>query len=203
MKYLNTLKGLLLTLLLACTSTVFAHDFEENGIYYNILSETDKTVEVTYKGDNAGSFNEYIGVVVIPSTIDVNDITYSVNRIGVFAFKGCKDLKSITIPGSVMEICNSAFDDCTGMQELYLEDCDDPIMCKKEYDSQTVYFFEDSPIESMYIGRDIINYSFSYGVMQWSISLKSVVIGYGMTYINNNIFERCYNLASVAISNNV
>ena len=29
-----------------------AHDFEVNGIYYNITSSTDRTVEVTYKGDS-------------------------------------------------------------------------------------------------------------------------------------------------------
>ena len=52
MKHLNTLKGLLLTLLLVCSGIVYAHDFEVNGVYYNILSETDKTVEVTFKGNS-------------------------------------------------------------------------------------------------------------------------------------------------------
>ena len=38
------------TLLFAFMSALIAkaYDFESNGIYYNILSSTDKTVEVTY-----------------------------------------------------------------------------------------------------------------------------------------------------------
>ncbi len=70
MKYLNTFRGFLLTLLLVCVGSVSAHDFEVGGIYYKILSETDKTVEVTYKGNSDSEYsNEYIGNVVIPTTV--------------------------------------------------------------------------------------------------------------------------------------
>lgn len=47
------MKTKFLLLMLAMSLTIplaSAHDFEANGIYYNITSETDKTVEVTYKG---------------------------------------------------------------------------------------------------------------------------------------------------------
>ena len=43
--------------LLLCSGVVCAHDFEQDGIYYNILSETDKTVEVTYKGYSYYSYS--------------------------------------------------------------------------------------------------------------------------------------------------
>ena len=43
-----------------------AYDFYLDGIYYNILSETDKTVEVT-SGDV-----KYTGDVTIPSTVVYN-----------------------------------------------------------------------------------------------------------------------------------
>ena len=48
------MKKHLLTILavLLCSLTASAHDFEVNGIYYNITSETNKTVEVTFKGDS-------------------------------------------------------------------------------------------------------------------------------------------------------
>jgi phosphoribosylanthranilate isomerase len=38
----------ILALLLTITTTCFAYDFEVDGIYYNILSNTEKTVEVTH-----------------------------------------------------------------------------------------------------------------------------------------------------------
>jgi hypothetical protein len=40
-------KGLILFLLLLSAVATYAYDFESNGIYYNITSDDDKTVEVT------------------------------------------------------------------------------------------------------------------------------------------------------------
>ena len=72
--FLNTiimkhLKHLFTALLMLCATAVAAHDFEVGGIYYNILSETDKTVEV-YRGTYLG---EYSGSVVIPETVTVSE----------------------------------------------------------------------------------------------------------------------------------
>ena len=47
----SILRKLMLIAVLLTGSHAFAHDFEVDGIYYNILSETDKTVEVTYDGN--------------------------------------------------------------------------------------------------------------------------------------------------------
>ena len=53
---MKTIKTLLATIaLLLCSETMNAHDFEVDGIYYNILSENNKTVEVTFKGDTYSS----------------------------------------------------------------------------------------------------------------------------------------------------
>ena len=43
---------------------VSSHDFEADGIYYNITSSTDLTVAVTFRGDYSNSYsNEYTGTV--------------------------------------------------------------------------------------------------------------------------------------------
>ena len=60
------LKHLFTALLLLCTTVANAHDFEVGGIYYNILSEEDKTVEVTSGAD------DYTGSVVIPEGITLS-----------------------------------------------------------------------------------------------------------------------------------
>ena len=57
-------KCLFTALLLLCSAVVNAHDFEVNGIYYNITSVTNKTVEVSFKGNAYfDSENEYVGNV--------------------------------------------------------------------------------------------------------------------------------------------
>ena len=44
-------KSLVLAVIgLLCSISVSAEDFEVDGIYYNITSSTDMTVEVTYRG---------------------------------------------------------------------------------------------------------------------------------------------------------
>ena len=79
MKHLNILKRLVIVLLIMCSNSVWAHDFEVDGIYYNILSEEDKTVEVTYKGSFYGTYsNEYTGNVVIPTTVTKPATTNSI-----------------------------------------------------------------------------------------------------------------------------
>ena len=80
MKKLNLL---FTALLLLCCLTATAHDFNVNGIYYNITDATNKTVAVTYKGHYSDSYdNEYTGSVTIPESVTYNGNTYSVTSIG-------------------------------------------------------------------------------------------------------------------------
>ena len=88
-----------------------AHDFEVDGGFYNKIS--DNTVAVTYKGDTWDNYsNEYIGNVVIPTSVKYNGVTYSVTSIGERAFRDCDSLTSIQIPNSVTSIVDDAFLDC-------------------------------------------------------------------------------------------
>ena len=82
-----------------------AHDFEVDGIYYNITSSSDLTVAVTYRGNSYNHYsNEYRGAVTIPSTVTYNSKTYSVTSIREEAFYGCSSLTAITLPASVTSI---------------------------------------------------------------------------------------------------
>lgn len=100
-----------------CCMAVNAHDFQRNGIYYNILKT--KSVEVTFKGSSYFEYSdEYAGKVEIPETVTYNGKTYSVTSIGEFAFYGCTGLTSITIPNSVKTIGEWAFRDCKGITSI-------------------------------------------------------------------------------------
>ena len=111
MKTVNTL--FLLIAMLFSSSSLFAHDFKVNDIYYKILSSTDRTVEVTYKGDSYSSYSkEYFGNISISQNVTYNGSTYSVTGIGEYAFWGCSGLTSVTIPTSVTSIGERAFYGC-------------------------------------------------------------------------------------------
>ena len=90
--------GLLLLLLVASVSVIYASDTQVGGIWYDFDSST-KTASVTYRGSSYNSYyGEYSGSVTIPETVTYIGITYSVTSIGNYAFLGCSSLTSITIP---------------------------------------------------------------------------------------------------------
>ena len=104
---------------LLCSVTANAHDFEVGGIYYNITSEEDLTVQVTFRGDAYDSYaDEYTGAVSIPSTVTYNSITYNVTSIGNYTFYCC-GLTAITIPEGVTSIGNEAFYFCISLYKVF------------------------------------------------------------------------------------
>ena len=119
---MKNLKSLLFSAVgLLCSTSMSAHDFEVDGIYYNIMSPEDKTVEVTFSGDSYDAVeNEYSGFVTIPETVTYNDNIYSVNSIGSFAFAGCSALTSVEIPNSVTCFRSLAFEGCSGLTSIVI-----------------------------------------------------------------------------------
>lgn len=77
-------------------NTLWAHDFETDGIYYNITDAINLEVEVTFRGSDYSEYlNEYSGELVIPSTVSFNGTFYSVTKLGDNAFRDCSELKEI------------------------------------------------------------------------------------------------------------
>lgn len=111
MKHLNILRAITaIVVMLSVGLPTLAHVFEVGGIYYNITDETNKTVEVTYRGSYSIEYSdEYTGTVTIPSSVTYNGATYSVTSIGYDAFSGCSGLTSVAIPNSVTSIGSSVF----------------------------------------------------------------------------------------------
>ena len=109
-------KKFFLFLALVATTSLWAHDFEIDKIYYNILSDT--TVEVTYGGDSY--WETYSAdTIIIPSVVTYNGTSYSVVRIGSLAFYGC-NISSITIPNSITSIGGNAFRYCRSLTTLII-----------------------------------------------------------------------------------
>ena len=178
-------KHLFTALLMLCATAVAAHDFEVGGIYYNILSEDNKTVEVTYKGTYYSEYsNEYSGSVVIPQSVTYNGSTYSVTSIGDEAFCYCNGLTSIEIPNSLTSIREFAFDGCTGLNEVHINDLS--VWCN-------IYFYDYSANPLMFAHNLYLN-----GELVTELKIPE-----GVKEINNYAFYRYINLTSIVIPNSV
>ena len=204
---MKTLKHLFTALLLLCCLTATAHDFEVDGIYYNITDATNKTVEVTYQGDYYYSYdNEYTGNVVIPESFISNGKSYTVTSIEHDAFAFCSGLTSIVIPGSVTSIGDAAFNRCYSLKELHIADGEGTLNLGYSYiiDNTGKPLFYDCPLETLYLGRDL-DYSgkFTPSPFNDKTTLTSVTIGNRVTSIGNYAFYDCSGLTSIEIPNSV
>ena len=118
--FYTIMKNLYIKLCLLALSALFAqnlhafYDFAVDGIYYNITSSADKTVEVT----SNWSSSYYSGTIVIPNEVTYNSITYNVTSIGNTTFSGCLELTSVTIPSSVTSIGDYAFNGCSRLTSV-------------------------------------------------------------------------------------
>ena len=190
----NYLKHLFTALLLLCTTVVTAHDFEVGGIYYKILSEEDKTVEVTFKGTSYNQYsNEYTGSVVIPESVIYNGVEYRVPSIGNNAFYNCTGLTSIEIPNSVTSIGNNAFSHCSKLVSVVIPNS---VTTLGEY-----AFCGCNGLTSVVISSGITRLERS--VFDSCYNLTSVEIPDGVTSIGKWAFSNCYALKSVTIPNSV
>lgn len=190
--------------------TVSAHDFEVDGIYYDITSSTDFTVEVTYRGGSHDSYlNDYVGVVRIPQSVKYSGNTYRVISIGTRAFKDCSDVTSIIIPKSVISIDNYAFSGCVSLKKITIEDGNEILeIGYNEYVSDGIGsgMFYECPLEELYLGRNLEynkNSSYGYSPFIYMNRLKSVTIGNSVTSIDEYLFSYCVNMVSVLIPNSV
>ena len=114
-------------------------------------------------------------------------------------FSGISTLQTLTIGSTVTEIGgNGAFYYCHNLKNVTIQDGTDALIFKDEFPYQ--YF--SSPIETLYLGRNIDNHSGSYGSPFMRISaLKMLTIGNNVTSINNYSFQDCNGLTQI-ISNN-
>ena len=183
---------------LLCSMSVSAYSFEVDGIYYNITSESEKTVAVTYRGRYCDSYDEYSGTVSIPDSVTYNGSTYIVTSIGSFAFGenyigefSC--LTSVEIPKSVTSIGGSAFYGCSGLTSVEI-----PNSVTRIGESA---FDKCSRLTSVVIPNNVT--SIDQGVFKGCSRLTSVEIPNSVTYIGRLAFNGCSSLTSVEIPNSV
>lgn len=205
-------KHILLTaVMLLCSLAASAHDFEVDGIYYNILSAADRTVEVTV------SNIKYSGDIIIPSTVVYEENIYNVISIGFKAFESCENLVSVLIPQSVKSIGKGAFMYCDNLMSIEVPNgvevldygvfmgCSNlktivvpkSVIFIEENAFEYTAWYEEQPDGPVYIGNVLYAYK---GVMPENSSFS---IKEGTTGITGSAFRNCVELTSITIPESV
>ena len=190
---MKTIKLWLTTItVLLCSLTANAYDFVADGIYYNITSSTDLTVEVTYEREGITVISGYRGEVTIPPTVSYDDNIYSVTTIGNSAFYG-SDLTSIAIPESVTSIGGRAFGDCSSLTSI--------IIPKSVTSIGYSAFGGCGSLTTITIPESVT--SIGYSAFSGCGSLTSITIPKSVTSIESSTFSNCPSLTSATIPESV
>ncbi|MBO5699775.1 MAG: leucine-rich repeat domain-containing protein [Bacteroidaceae bacterium] len=177
-----------------CSTPLFAHDLEVDGFYYNITSSDDMTVEVTFRGNSYSAYYVYSGSLVIPESIDYNGNTYTVTRIGSYAFRYCDALVSVTIPNSVTSIGDGAFSGCPNLTSI---DVPNSVESIGEGTFDDTPWNDNLPNGIVYVGNVLYKYK---GTMPKGTAVE---VKEGTASISHNAFSGCSGMTSITIPNSV
>ena len=198
-------------------TTIFDHAFASTGLTSVTIPETTTIIgnrqigvfrscrnlrhinvdegNMTYRAENGVLFS-FDGSTLLCYPAGKEESTYSIPRVdslAMFAFEGCANLSSVTIPDSITRIESYAFRLCTALTSVTIPSSVTSIGMDA--------FYGCSSLSSVTIPGSVtsINSSVFYGCT----SLTSVTIGSGVTSIGYSMFCRCTSLTSVTIPDSV
>ena len=177
-----------LTLLLVFVChVVLAYDFTVNGLAYNFINGQDTLVEVV-AGDNL-----YTGDIEIQKNITYNDKSYTVSRIGNYAFAGCPSLSSISLPEGLTSIGEGCFSGCVSLNTINIPDS------VKEIGARGFAACTQLSNIKLSSSLEIIgDYCFS-----GCISIETITLPNKVTQLGEYCFSGCNQLSSIIIPSSI
>lgn len=116
----------------------------------------------------------------IPSTINVDGVSYPVVEIGEGAFENQTALVSMVLPSSVTSIESNAFEGCTSLERLsYVSDYDYGSLTDRTQ-SYTNYYYQEVPLNVTLTPNTTYTLSFDYSGLTSSSALTDVFTSLGV-----------------------
>lgn len=180
MKFLHKLLVFAL-LFVGVITHALAESFTVNGVVYRI---TDTGVTV----NNLAKDNNLNGIVYVPEEVQYGSTTYKVTGIG--CFENNKDIREISLPGTIKNIANWTFYNCNNLQTVKLGEGISYVSFRM-FDNCTALKNVSLPNSLQKIG--------SYAFDNCS-SLTSVNIPSSVTTIGYCCFNGCDKLSTIKVS---
>ncbi|MEG1924093.1 MAG: leucine-rich repeat domain-containing protein, partial [Clostridia bacterium] len=173
-------------------------DWSCEADYYGCDLNTFATINgISYVVKNgnaiAASCKRSLETVIIPSKVTINNVEYNVTSIGNWAFSGCANLTTITLPSSVTSIGNRAFSACSSLSSVTLPSSVTSI--------GNGAFYECSSLKSITLPSSVT--SIGDGVFSYCINLGSINFPSSVTSIGNWAFYNCSSLSSITLPSSV
>lgn len=159
-------KLVLLTLMLLTAVAVSAREFTIDGITYRVISETDKTCAIISADNAAIAAN-----LSIPSRVEisgrVNTLVYDVIEIESRAFQNCDRLVSVSIPASINYVGLEAFQGCRNLKTVTFEPFSSPLVFIRDEMSVSKTFCGCEKLCNLIIGRPLKAESENLWSLHW------------------------------------
>lgn len=206
-------KPFILSALLATTLSASAFDLELDGIHYNIISTTEKTV-MTTPGNDSGPINNVVGSLVLPETVVIRGETYKVTEIGRRSFMNNTALTSVTFPASITKVGYDAFWECSNLSKVEAANLQSWCNIDFEMDEGAGHGISSNPLmyaNHLFVnGNKIIDLIIPDGITEikdwvfaYMTGLKSVKMPASVTTIGARAFLECNSLQDVTLSENL
>jgi hypothetical protein len=172
----------MLTALMLCTaSQIQAQDIEANGIFYNIISDTQVAVAPAYYD----GVNHYEGCIILPERVHCDGVNYEVAAIAPRAFWQ-SGVTEVQIPNSVTMIGEAAFADAEDLTDITL-----PLGLT----AVSRYMLAGTAVSNIVLPEGVT--SIEKGAFEDCTSLRTVFLPASLQYIGEHAFGYCVNLDEV------
>ena len=172
---------MLAALLMGCSAIIRAQDIEANGIYYNIISDTQVEVAPAY----FDGVNHYQGCIIVPERVYCDGVNYDVAAIAPRAFWQSA-ITEVQIPNSVTMIGEAAFADADDLASITL-----PLGLR----DISRYMLAGTAITNIVLPEGVT--SIGQGAFEDCAMLRTVFLPASLRHIGNRAFGYCSRLTEV------